>query len=98
MSDTPKTDQAKIAAGFQAVPESFLVFARKLERENAALRKIADDAIMLIEHANPDAWNNGNTHPDGFGPDEGAVMASRFYSSLLDTRAAIDAARKEAQP
>jgi hypothetical protein len=71
---------------------------KKLERENAALRKIADDAIMLIEHANPDAWNNGNTHPDGFGPDEGAVMASRFYSSLLDTRAAIDAARKEAQP
>jgi hypothetical protein len=38
MSDTPKTDQAKIAAGFQAVPESFLVFARELERENAALR------------------------------------------------------------
>lgn len=69
-----------------------------LERENAALRKIADDAIMLIEHANPDAWNNGNTHPDGFGPDEGAVMASRFYSSLLDTRAAIDAVSKEEQP
>ena len=39
MNDTPRTDRAKIAAGFQAVPESFLVFARKLERENAALRE-----------------------------------------------------------
>jgi len=68
---------------------------KELERENAALRKIVDDAIMLIEHANLDAWDNGNTHPDGFGPDEGAVMSSRFYRSLLDARAAIDAARKE---
>jgi len=69
-----------------------------LHEENAALRKIADDAIMMIEHANPNAWDNGNTHPDGFGSDEGAVMSSRFYRSLLDARAAIDAARKEAQP
>ena len=67
------------------------------ERENAALRKIVDDAFKLIEHANPNAWANGNIHPDGFGPDEGEVMASRYYSSLLDARAAIDAARKEAK-
>ena len=79
----------------KANPDAAARRIRELERENAALRKIADDAIMLIEHANPDAWNNGNTHPDGFGPDEGAVMASRFYSSLLDARAAIDAARKD---
>ena len=93
MSDTPKTDEL---AKRDFVPDGIWIrHARELERENAALRKIADDAIMLIEHANPDAWNNGNTHPDGFGPDEGAVMASRFYSSLLDARAAIDAARKD---
>ena len=96
MSDTPKTDEL---AKRDFVPDGIWIrHARELERENAALRKIADDAIMLIEHANPDAWNNGNTHPDGFGPDEGAVMASRFYSSLLDTRAAIDAVSKEEQP
>lgn len=38
MSDTPKTDAAKIACGFQAVSELFLEHARQLERENAALR------------------------------------------------------------
>lgn len=51
MSDTPKTDQAKIAAGFQAVPESFLVFARKLERENAALRASLDYLQKAIVEA-----------------------------------------------
>ena len=38
MSDTPRTAVAKIACGFQAVPDSFLEHAEKLERENAALR------------------------------------------------------------
>ena len=82
----------------KANPDAAARRIRELERENAALRKIADDAIMLIEHANPNAWDNGNIHPDGFGPDEGALMSSRFYSSLLEARAAIDAARKEAKP
>jgi len=38
MSDTPRRDAAKIAFGFQAVPNSFLAQARELERENAALQ------------------------------------------------------------
>lgn len=38
MNDTPRTAAAKIACGFQAVPESFLKHAEQLERENAALR------------------------------------------------------------
>ena len=95
MNDTPRTD----AAITRCACSSYVVepdFARELERENAALRAIVDDAIKLIEHANPNAWANGNTHPDGHGLDEGEVMASRYYSSLLDARAAIDAARKEA--
>ena len=50
MSDTPRTDQAKIAAGFQAVPESFLVFARKLERENIALRADRERLDWLEKH------------------------------------------------
>jgi len=42
MSDTPKTDAAKLACGFQAVPESFFQHACQLERENAALRADKD--------------------------------------------------------
>ena len=38
MSETPKTDAAKIACGFQAVPELFLEHARELERKNAMFR------------------------------------------------------------
>jgi hypothetical protein len=98
MSDTPRTD-AKTAECWAG--NAMLVlpdFARGLERENAALRAIVDDAIKLIEHANPNAWANGNTHPDGLGPDEGEVMASHYFNSLLDARAAIDAARKERKP
>lgn len=39
MSDTPLTAKAKIACGFQAVPQSFLEHAENLERENDTLRK-----------------------------------------------------------
>ena len=39
MSETPRTDAAKTACGFQAVPDLFLEHARKLERENTSLRK-----------------------------------------------------------
>lgn len=42
MSDTPRTAEAKIKCGFQAVPDSFLQFARELERENAALKAALD--------------------------------------------------------
>lgn len=39
MSDTPLTARAKIACGFQAVPQSFLEHAEKLERKNRILRE-----------------------------------------------------------
>jgi len=39
MSNTPLTAKAKIACGFQAVPQSFLEHAENLERENDTLRK-----------------------------------------------------------
>lgn len=39
MNDTPLTAKAKIACGFQAVPQSFLEHAENLERENDTLRK-----------------------------------------------------------
>jgi hypothetical protein len=38
MSDTPRTDAAEMACFVQDVPETFLGFARDLERENAVLR------------------------------------------------------------
>lgn len=54
----------------------------KLRADLAALR--ADAAILcgIIDHANPGAWSNGNTFPDGHGSDEGEVMMSNIYSPL----------------
>jgi hypothetical protein len=44
MSDTPRTDAAEMACFVQDVPETFLGFARELERENATLKqRILDD-------------------------------------------------------
>ena len=48
MSDTPLTDAAKIACGFQAVPELFLKHARELERENAELLTVLE---ILARHS-----------------------------------------------
>ena len=39
MNDTPLTAKAKIACGFQAVPQFFLEHAENLERENRILRE-----------------------------------------------------------
>ena len=48
---TPRTDAAKIEAGFQAVPESFQDLARQLERENAQLyarfKELKEDEKIL---------------------------------------------------
>jgi len=56
---TPRTDAAKIACGFQAVPDSFLAHARELERENAELRKALDKAIVLLRR-----WNRNDVTDD----------------------------------
>jgi hypothetical protein len=75
---------------------------RELEllRENAALREDAITLCEIIDRADSAAWRNGNTHPDTGGPDEGEILMSNLYSPLRAKylRAAIDAARKEAQP
>lgn len=49
MSDTPRTAAAKIACGFQAVPESFLNHAEQLERENAALGASEHGCRQIID-------------------------------------------------
>jgi len=49
MSDTPLTARAKIACGFQAVPQSFLEHAEKLELENAELRIYKERLDWLIQ-------------------------------------------------
>lgn len=100
MSDTPKTDQAKIAAGFQAVPESFLVFARKLERENAALRADKERLVETIEHMDrihTDIMDNGPRCTCGDGNEFCRRCGKSMKISRLANRA-LDAARKEAQP
>lgn len=59
-------------------------FARELERENAKLREDINALIEIIDHANNGAWSNGNTHPDGFGPDEGEVLMSQLFSPIWE--------------
>ena len=112
MSDTPLTDAAKIACGFQAVPESFFQHACQLERKNAVLR-----ADLLIEEERSIYWRDN----EGKAMAENAALwadkermdwleASDLWPASLDfwphhlpqvggsLRAAIDAAMKEAQP
>jgi hypothetical protein len=93
MSDTPRTDAAKLACGFQAVPDSFLAHARELERENAALREDKERLLDILQRWQRmvDEWY-AEADQHGFGEPNITV------GMIIDTRAAIDAARKEAQP
>jgi uncharacterized protein len=50
-TDTPKTDAAKIASGFQAVPESFQDHARTLERELTAMTAERDALRAALEES-----------------------------------------------
>ena len=87
MSDTPRTDAAKLACGFQAVPDYFLAHARELERENAALRADKERLDWLTDAL--DWVELGKCVPTDY-DEEGR--------SRLDAwRMAIDAARREAQ-
>ena len=106
MSDTPLTDAAKIACGFQAVPESFFQHACQLERKNAALR-----ADLLIEEERSIYWRDNENKAMA---ENAALRADKERMDWLETtngsdwaamslnegmwirRAAIDAARKEA--
>ena len=92
MSDTPRTDAQK-RGDFVHIN-----FARELERENAALRE-DKERLDWLEKARPIAWalesvNCGKywllTDIDERHPEEAEEFAT--------LRAAIDAARKEAQP
>ncbi len=107
MSDTPLTDAAKIACGFQAVPESFFQHACQLERKNAALR-----ADLLIEEERSIYWrdNEGKAiaenaalradkeRLDWIAKNRSVSVTERPLAVTPDSlRASIDAARKEAQ-
>lgn len=60
-------------------------------RDKAAkLRTIVDSLFGIINRANPGAFTNGNTHPDGGGPDEGEVLTGQHLSQLMDEVKAID--------
>lgn len=83
MSDTPRTD-AIAHRGYQALDLAARLcdLSRELEREIARLREDAATLCSIIDHADPTAWHNGNTHPDRDGPDEGAMLMSQLYSPL----------------
>jgi hypothetical protein len=85
MSDTPRTDECIVVYPEENAYDMYVWadFARKLERENAALRKdkerLDSRRIRLMVHIRDNVWK---TH--------------EFVD--VDLRAAIDAATKEAQP
>jgi chromosome segregation ATPase len=67
------------ATTHKTVPEMMACMAMKM------LHETTNDAKQLcehIDHADPAAWNNGNTRPDHAGTDEGAVLAANHYSAL----------------
>lgn len=111
MSYTPRTDKAcgwpwghhgRIeSSDLKWSPDGPFVHssvARELERENAALREDIKTLCEIIDHANPSAWENGNTHPDGYGPDEGTVMMEQLYGPLWHKyMQPVIAARNEVQ-
>jgi hypothetical protein len=92
MSDTPRTDAAAIrcACSTYVVPSEF---ARKLERENAALRAALDAQMKYQRDLRADR--------DRLDWLETIDCDSPWWVHLADItklRAAIDAAQKEAQP
>jgi hypothetical protein len=101
MSETPRTAEAKIKCGFQAVPDSFLQFARELELENEARRTLQHEYLSKIwklqeEYA---ALRDDKARLDWLCEYDGSAW---LYNYLRVTRCLcrkdIDAARKEAQP
>ena len=90
MSDTPRTDKRCLESqSLKSMSMRFAWmcdFARELERENAALRKDKQRLDWMDSCANYQI--------------EGNLLRWSFFtpSSMDDIRAAIDAARKEAQP
>ena len=84
MSDTPRTDECIVVYPEENAHDMYVWadFARKLERENAALRAaLVECKDTLVEYVHGDIEN-----------------PARMKSTLDIARAALDAARKEAQP
>ena len=96
MSDTPRTDEKAQFFGFNPDEgEEFVTasFCRELERENTALRADKERLLDILQRWQrmADEWY---AEADQYGFGEPNITAGM----INDTRAAIDAARKEAQP
>lgn len=96
MSETPKTDKVYDAVCFFTDEEQAVEaladlrdLAKTLERENAALRKALSESDVIAEYSRADGqrewWSGG-------------YWLHRDEVLVCMDRAAIDAARKEAQP
>jgi hypothetical protein len=90
VSDTPRTDLAIKCIGPTGKALVEADFARQLERETAALREALSEAIA--KRAETREWRTD--HPTTTGKPERWVRDE----SCTKWRAALDAARKEAQP
>ena len=91
MSDTPRTD-AKVWRGhcgdFDWCEVVSADFARKLERENAALRKVLSDADEIERYNGSDGHRQWGKCSTWINPDDAVIIVSAK---------ALDAVRKEAQ-
>jgi hypothetical protein len=85
MSDTPLTDAAKIACGFQAVPESFFQHACQLERKNAVLR-----SDLLIEEERSIYWRDN----EGKAMAENAALRADIHAHEQINRQLIEDKRR----
>ena len=104
MSDTPRTDAAKIACGFQSVPELFLEHARELERKNAMFRANWKIALQCYTDYKNEALalRSDQVRLDWLATEFGGYWAvGHLERNGPITRKAIDEAiqaEKEAQP
>ena len=93
MSDTPRTD-AEIFRNLLTSSEYVLpYFARKLERENAAMRKAGNE----LRDALISELKEVQSVAEMFG-DPDSPHVKKLTAVIEQWNAAIDAARKEAQP
>jgi hypothetical protein len=90
---TPRTDAHVNQLATHLVHPHWITFAHGLERENAALREDKERHLDILQRWQRmvDEWY-AEADQHGFGEPNITV------GMIIDTRAAIDAARKEAQP
>ena len=90
--NTPRTDMEIWWVGFkpdERLEAVWADFARDLEKENAALRKMLSDADELERYSGSDGHRQWGKCSAWLHPDDAVVIISAK---------ALDAARKEAQP